>query len=199
MPTSKKNHELLSKSEIAKALGMTSQTFSNRQTRDPKFPAPTYSNRSGSVALYAPEDAKKVYDYCTRAERERLEKAEKMFASLTTGEVSFEDVELPLADEDADQEFEDAAPAAAPAPEKVEAKPEPVKEDPAAKAKADAEKAAKEKATADKIKAADAKIAADKAKTAPAKTEAPKASAPASKPATPATPSKAPAGSSFIK
>lgn len=91
------NHNLLSKTDIAKALGMTSQTFSNRQTRDDKFPAPTYSNRSGSVALYTPEDAKKVYDYCTRAERERLEQAEKMFASLTSGEeVSFEDVELPL-------------------------------------------------------------------------------------------------------
>ena len=81
-PTGKR-HDLLSKSEIAKALGMTSQTFSNRQSRDPNFPTPTYSNRSGSVALYSAEDARKVYEYCTLAERERLERAEKIFASLT--------------------------------------------------------------------------------------------------------------------
>lgn len=194
------NHNLLSKTDIAKALGMTSQTFSNRQTRDDKFPAPTYSNRSGSVALYTPEDAKKVYDYCTRAERERLEQAEKMFASLTSGEVSFEDVELPIVDVEEEAPAQEEAPAPkeapAPAPAKEEAKaPAPSAEEKAAADKkaadAAAEKAAKQKATEEKIKAADAKIAADKAaanKTATPKVEAPKvpAQAPAKGAAQPA-------------
>lgn len=173
---SKKQHDLLSKSDIAKALGMTSQTFSNRQSRDKDFPAPTYSNRSGSVALYAPEDAKKVYEYCTRAERERLQKAEQLFANLTGGgEPTFENVELPLEKEEAPaakaeakaEEVKAEAPAPAEKPaEKAPEAPAP-KADPAAdKAAADkaaADKAAKEKATAEKIKAADAKIAANKA------------------------------------
>lgn len=199
MAPSKKHHDLLSKSEIAKALGMTSQTFSNRQSRDDKFPPPTYSNRSGSVALYAPEDAKKVYEYCTRAERERLENAAKMFATLTSGDApaAFEDVELPAPAEEAPK-----AEAPAKVEEKVEAKPEPKVEE-AAPAKVeekatetDAEKAAKAKATADKIKAADEKIAAGKQaaaapkaapvaapKTAPAKAQAAptKAAAPTTK------------------
>lgn len=146
-PSKKHQHDLLSKSEIAKALGMTSQTFSNRQSRDDKFPPPTYSNRSGSVALYDTVDAKKVYDYCTRAERERLAKAEQMFASLTSGEVSFEDVELPLE--------EDEAPASDAAKAEVakEEAPAPAKEEAPAK-DVDAERRAAEKARLDKNEAA---------------------------------------------
>lgn len=179
---SKKQHDLLSKSDIAKALGMTSQTFSNRQSRDDKFPAPTYSNRSGSVALYTPEDAKKVYEYCTRAERERLQRAEQMFASLTSGDAAtFEDVELFTEANPATEEKAPEAPAAEVKTEapKAEEKPAPAKEEaPAKVAETDAEKAAKAKATADKIKAADAKIAEKKAAAAPAKTQAPASKTP---------------------
>ena len=87
------NHNLLSKSDIAKALGMSSQTLANRQARDPGFPQPTYSNRTGTVALYTVEDAQAVYEYLTKAERERLAKAARMFESLTSGAApaAFED------------------------------------------------------------------------------------------------------------
>ena len=77
------NHNLLSKSDIAKALGMSSQTFANRQSRDTAFPQPTYSNRSGTVALYTIEDAQKVYEHVTKAERERLANAARMFENLS--------------------------------------------------------------------------------------------------------------------
>ncbi|MCC3302161.1 hypothetical protein [Arthrobacter sp. zg-Y895] len=77
------NHNLLAKSDIAKALGMSSQAFANRQSRDAEFPQPTYSNRAGTVALYTIEDAQKVYEHVTKAERERLANAARMFENLS--------------------------------------------------------------------------------------------------------------------
>ena len=103
------NHNLLSKADIASALGMTSQTFANRATRDGKFPQPTYSNVTGTVSLYSHEDAIKVYDYVTRADRERLARAEDRFGAALRGE--FKPVE-----EDEESDDAEKVPAEASAP-----------------------------------------------------------------------------------
>ena len=78
------NHNLMSKADIADALGMSSQHFSNRMSRDGKFPQPTYQNRTGTVSLYSQADAKKVYDYVTKADRDRLERAARAFGFADT-------------------------------------------------------------------------------------------------------------------
>ena len=78
------NHNLMSKSDIADALGMSSQHFANRMGRDEKFPQPTYQNRTGTVSLYSQGDAKRVYDYVTKADRERLERAARAFGFAET-------------------------------------------------------------------------------------------------------------------
>jgi hypothetical protein len=107
MPRKNKNHLLLSKGDLGRVLGITTQTFANRATRDPKFPQPTYSNASGSVALYSQEDAKKVYDYMTQDAQRKLDEAKAKFERALSGDVD------PDTDESEDGELEGQADALA--------------------------------------------------------------------------------------
>lgn len=184
------NHNLLSKADIAEMLNISSQLLANKTSRAAEkgeyFPQPTYSNKSGTVTLYTLEDAKEVYEFVTKAERERLEKAKAAFESfgLSTEDGPVEEPTLDLADEKpadkpvekvAEKPVEKAAekPAAAPAQKPAAAKAEPAKTEPAkaepAKAAAKTEPA--KPATAPTVKAPEAKTDATKAapKAAPAK------------------------------
>lgn len=153
------NHNLLSKADIAEMLNISSQLLSNKATRAAEkgedFPEPTYSNQSGTVTLYTIEDAKLVYEYVTRAERERLEKAQAAFAKFGVQMSDGTPVEEPTLDLP-----EDKAPAA-PAKEepKVEAKaPEKAAEKPAAKSEAKPVTVADAKAPEVKADAAKAEL-----------------------------------------
>lgn len=181
------NHNLLSKADIAEMLNISSQLLSNKATRAAEkgedFPQPTYSNQSGTVTLYTIEDAKLVYEYVTRAERERLEKAQAAFAKFDLVTSSGEKVEEPALD------LPKGEPKA------------PAKEEPKAETKAPEKPAAK--ADTKPVTVADAKapeVKADAAKTEPAKA-APAKNAPANQGSAPAVkePAKAGTGSSFIK
>lgn len=84
--SSGKQHNLYSKGELASLLQVTTQTFANWQARYEDFPGPTYSNRAGNVALYSTEDVEKIFDYVTRAERDRLAEREKTLRAVLSGE-----------------------------------------------------------------------------------------------------------------
>lgn len=73
---------LFSKGDIAEIMGLTTQGFANRSNRDPEFPKPTYSNKSGTVQLYTKEDVKKIHEHLTKADRERIEKLNAAFAEV---------------------------------------------------------------------------------------------------------------------
>lgn len=65
-----------SKGDIAEMMGVTTQAMANRAAREEGFPPPTYTNESGTVVLYTAEDVKKIHEFMTRADRERLNKLE---------------------------------------------------------------------------------------------------------------------------
>jgi hypothetical protein len=73
---------LFSKGDIAEMMGMTTQALTNRSTRDPLFPKPTYSNASETVQLFTKDDVKAIHEYLTKGERERLEKLNKAMGAL---------------------------------------------------------------------------------------------------------------------
>jgi hypothetical protein len=80
--TAKKQVTLFSKGDVADMMGMTTQALANRSTRDAGFPQPTYSNQSGTVQLYTADDVKKIHEFLTKGERERLEKLNKAISAL---------------------------------------------------------------------------------------------------------------------
>lgn len=69
-----------SKGDIADMMGVTTQAMANRAAREEGFPPPTYTNESGSVVLYTEEDVRKIYEFMTRADRERLSRLDKAMA-----------------------------------------------------------------------------------------------------------------------
>lgn len=81
-PKTRENNFLFAKGDIAEMMGMTTQALANRSTRDPEFPQPTYSNKSGSVQLFTKEDVKKIHEYLTKGERERLAKLSEAIGTL---------------------------------------------------------------------------------------------------------------------
>lgn len=80
--TAQKQVTLFSKGDVAEMMGMTTQALANRSTRDADFPQPTYSNQSGTVQLYTADDVKKIHEFLTKGERERLEKLNKAIKAL---------------------------------------------------------------------------------------------------------------------
>jgi hypothetical protein len=76
------NHNLFSKADISEMMGITTQGFANRISRDADFPQPTYSNRNGTVVLYTKEDVAAIHAHMTRADRERIERLNKAMAGL---------------------------------------------------------------------------------------------------------------------
>lgn len=201
------NHNLLSKADIAEMLNISSQLLANKAARaaekGEKFPEPTYSNRSGTVTLYTVEDAREVYEFVTKEERERLRRAQAAFEKFGLG-LSTEDgepVEEPTLDLEGDDDKPAEKPAEKQAPAKAEAKPEvkaESKPEPKPEAKADAKADAKpvdKVADAKPVTVTDAKapeVKADAAKVAPAKLPAPPKAAP-----TAAETAKAATGSAF--
>lgn len=194
------NHGLLSKADIAEMLNISSQLLANKAARAAErgeyFPEPTYSNRSGTVSLYTIDDAKEVYEYVTRAERERLAKAEAAFKSfgVVMGTPQKQVVEPTL-----DLEEKPAAKAEAKPEDKPEAKTAPaeVKAEPKIEAKVEDKVAPKvststKPADAKPVAVTDAKapeVKADAAKTAP--------KAPATAPNKAGAPAKVGSGAAF--
>ena len=82
-PIKGKNDYLFSKGDIAKIMGLTTQGFANKSNRDPEFPQPTYSNKSGTVQLYTKEDVKAIHEHLTKADRERIEALNKAFSEVS--------------------------------------------------------------------------------------------------------------------
>jgi hypothetical protein len=82
-PIKGKKDYLFSKGDIAEIMGLTTQGFANRSNRDPEFPQPTYSNKSGTVQLYTKEDVKKIHEHLTKADRERIEALNKAFSEVS--------------------------------------------------------------------------------------------------------------------
>ena len=78
MPTPPTEGQIIcfSKGDIADMMDITTQAMANRAARDENFPQPTYRNESGTVVLYTAEDVRKIYEYMTRADRERVAKLE---------------------------------------------------------------------------------------------------------------------------
>lgn len=155
------NHNLLSKADIAEMLNISSQLLSNKASRAAErgesFPEPTYSNGSGTVALYTLDDAKQVYEYVTKEERERLEKAKAAFEKFGLVTSDGEPVEEPTLD------------LGKPA-EKAEAKAEPKAAEPKVVPAKATEKPADKPAQGKPATVTDAKapeVKADAAKTAP--------------------------------
>lgn len=192
------NHGLLSKADIAEMLNISSQLLANKAARAAErgeyFPEPTYSNRSGTVTLYTLDDAKEVYEYVTKAERERLAKAEAAFKNFGLS-VGGQKVEEPTLDLE-----EKPAAKADPKPEaKPEAKSAPaeVKAEPKIEAKVEDKVAPKvststKPADAKPVAVTDAKapeVKADAAKTAP--------KAPATAPNKAGAPAKVGSGAAF--
>lgn len=171
------NHRLLSKADIAEMLDISSQLLANKAARAAEkgeyFPEPTYSNESGTVSLYTVEDAKEVYEYVTKAERERLQKAEKAFAkfglAMSDG-TPVEEPKLDLAASDPAPKAEEPKVEAPKVPEKPAQKPAGNKaaEKPAQKpADKPVAKSDEKPVTVNDAKAPEVK--ADAAKTTPAK------------------------------
>lgn len=80
--SSQDTHSLFSKADISEMMGITTQAFANRISRDADFPQPTFSNRNGTVSLYSKDDVTKIHEHMTRADRERIERLNKAMEAL---------------------------------------------------------------------------------------------------------------------